>query len=99
LPIRHVETIIDLTDQEIMELSVGVKNAASLIDRAYKKPGIAVWQNNGKPAGQAISHVHFHVGGTLGEGGTNWGPVPELPLSKTEKIAKKLRAHFAVEDE
>lgn len=90
LPLRHVPTILELTDAEAAAIAVEVRNAAVLIDRAYSKPGIAVWQNNGVPAGQAISHVHFHVAGTLEGGGTEFGPVVEISVAETDEIAKKL---------
>lgn len=90
LPIRHVPTILELTNVEAAALGVEVRNAAMLIDRAYSKPGIAVWQNNGVPAGQAISHVHFHVAGTLEGGGTEFGPVEEISIAETDEIARTL---------
>ena len=90
LPLRHVPTILELTDAEAAAIAVEVRNAAVLIDRAYSKPGISVWQNNGVPAGQAISHVHFHVAGTLEGGGTEFGPVKEISVVETDEIAKKL---------
>lgn len=90
LPLRHVPTILELTDAEAASVAIAVRNAARSIDRAYSKPGIAVWQNNGVSAGQAISHVHFHVAGTLDGGGTEFGPVPELSVQETDKIAEKI---------
>lgn len=90
LPVRHVTTILELTDAEAAAVAIAVRNAAILIDREYSKPGIAVWQNNGTPAGQTISHVHFHVAGTLEGGGTEFGPVPEITIMETDEIAKKL---------
>ena len=91
LPIRHAATILDLSDLELGVVAVAVRKAAEAIDRAYAKPGIAVWQNNGVPAHQTISHVHFHVAGTLEGGGTQFGHVDELSVSQTDEIAKRLR--------
>lgn len=90
LPVRHVPTILELTDAEAAAVAIEVRDAAILIDRAYSKPGIAIWQNNGVPAGQEISHVHFHVAGTLDGGGTEFGPVEEISVAETDEIAKKL---------
>ena len=90
LPVRHVATILELTDLEASSVAIAVRDAAILIDRAYSKPGIAVWQNNGVPAGQAINHLHFHVAGTLEGGGTEFGSVEEISVAQTDEIAKKL---------
>jgi histidine triad (HIT) family protein len=92
LPIRHCETILDVTDEESPALMDEIRHAARLIDLAYQRPGIAIWQNNGIAANQTIAHLHFHVAGTLDEGGTNWGEVPELSLEETDAIAARLRA-------
>jgi len=89
--VRHVTTILDMTDAEASFLMIAIREAARIIDRAYAKPGIAVWQNNGVPAGQAISHLHFHVAGTLSAGGTERGAVEEISVADTDQIAKKLR--------
>ena len=92
IPLRHTPTILDLSDSEAASLAIAVREAARAIDSAYARPGIAVWQNNGVSAGQAISHLHFHVAGTLEAGGTNWGPVPELSVMDTDAIADRLRS-------
>jgi histidine triad (HIT) family protein len=92
VPVAHRSVITDLTDNEAKEVLIAVREAARLIDRTYHRPGIAVWQNNGVSANQTISHVHFHVAGTLDEGGTDWGEVHELSIEETDGIAERIRA-------
>lgn len=91
VPVRHAPTILDLDDAEADALMTWLRRAAAAIDRADRRPGIAVWQNNGVAAGQAIGHFHFHVAGTLPEGGTTFDEVPELDLESTEAIADRLK--------
>jgi histidine triad (HIT) family protein len=98
VPIRHRQTILDLTDEESIAPMKAIRRAAHAIDLADERPGIAIWQNNGVPANQTIAHAHFHVAGTLDGGGTAWGDVPELSLAETEAIADKLRLADASRD-
>jgi histidine triad (HIT) family protein len=98
VPSRHCETILELTDSEAAELMVTTREAARAIDVAFRRPGIAVWQNNGRAADQAIAHVHIHIAGTLDEGGTQRGPVPEGLLAEAEGVADRLRPHLRSAD-
>lgn len=72
----------------------GVVRATAAIVAAFDPEGVAVWQNNGVPATQSVPHVHFHVAGTLPEGGTNWGEVERLAIAQTDLIADRLRPHL-----
>ena len=92
LPLRHIPSILEMTDTEAGHVAIAVREAARVINHVYGKPGIAVWQNNGVPAGQAIGHLHFHVAGTLDGGGTERGSVAEMSLADTDAIATRLRA-------
>jgi histidine triad (HIT) family protein len=94
VPVRHIGTILDLVNEEATALILGVRQAARAINEAYRRTGIAVWQNNGVSANQTVSHVHFHVAGTLDRGGTDWGEVEELPLKATDAIGERLRPHL-----
>jgi len=91
-----METILDLNDREAGAVIVGIREVAAAIDKAYQRPGIAVWQNNGVAAHQAIPHVHFHVAGTLDGGGTEWGDVDELSIEETGSIADQISPHLAI---
>jgi histidine triad (HIT) family protein len=98
VPTSHRPTLLDLQADESSALMDGLVIAARIIDKAERGPGIAVWQNNGVPAHQTIPHVHFHVAGTLPEGGTDWGAVPEITVEETDKIALRLRPFLPFAD-
>lgn len=91
MPIAHRPTLLELVDSEAKELMISIRDAARAIDAAFERPGISVWQNNGIDANQQIGHLHFHVAGTLPEGGTEFGDVPELTIEETDAIAARLR--------
>lgn len=91
LPTRHAPTLLDLTRDESAELMQEIVLAARAIDAVEQRPGIALWQNNGVPADQTIPHAHFHVAGTLPQGGTDRGHVEELSVAETDRIAARLR--------
>jgi histidine triad (HIT) family protein len=90
IPIRHVPSLLHLADEDAEAMMIAVRDAALTIDRAYERPGVAVWQNNGVAAHQAIAHLHFHVAGTLPGGGTDFGVVPELTVAATDEIGRRL---------
>ncbi len=94
LPTRHARSILEVEGDEPAALMEAVMRAAGAIDRSVAPERIAVWQNNGVPAGQTIPHVHFHVAGTLPGGDTERGPVAEVGLDVTEAIAELLRPHM-----
>lgn len=91
LPVRHYPTLLEATERERHALIDTLAAAAKAIDDTFERPGIAIWQNNGVAAHQAIPHLHFHVAGTLPGGGTNFDKVPELSVARTDQIAQKLR--------
>ena len=94
IPTAHRPTVLDLVLTEHGPLMAAVSRAARAVAVLTGAEGIAVWQKNGLGNGQTIPHVHFHVAGTLPEGGTAWGPVPSLTVGETDTIADDLRPHW-----
>ncbi|TDE60450.1 HIT family protein [Nonomuraea mesophila] len=94
IPVAHRPTVMDVALAEERHLMNAVRRAARAIVAAYDPGGVAVWQNNGVPAHQTVPHVHFHVAGTLPDGGTRAGEVPRLDLDATDEIAERLSPHL-----
>lgn len=90
LPVRHYPTLLESNAPERHKIMDTLAWAASAIDAAFERPGIAVWQNNGKAAHQAIPHLHFHIAGTIPGGGTDFDDVPELSVEQTDRIAEQI---------
>lgn len=94
IPTAHRESLLDMEDDESDAVMNGVRRAARAIAVTHDPTGIAVWQNNGRPANQSIPHVHFHVAATLPGGGTNWGEVPKISVEDARRIADVLKPHL-----
>ncbi|MGA3352192.1 MAG: HIT domain-containing protein [Acidimicrobiales bacterium] len=62
LPIRHIRDLPELTDEELAELSSGVRDAAAAVRAAYKPEGMNLGVNLGRAAGAGIpAHLHVHI--------------------------------------
>ncbi|MFP4026389.1 MAG: HIT family protein [Candidatus Brocadiia bacterium] len=61
IPKRHVETLLDLTQDELHKLVFMVQRIARATTTATDADGFNVLQNNHECAGQEIPHLHFHV--------------------------------------
>ena len=94
VPVEHRVTLLDLEPVEADAIMDATVRASRAIAAAYDPAGIAVWQNNGRPAHQSVPHVHVHVAGTVPGGGTMWGDVPRSELDETEAIARRLERHL-----
>ena len=93
MPLAHRPSILDLDDAELDPLLRAVRDAARAISAAHDPAGIAIWQNNGRPAHQTVGHLHIHVAGT-NAGGANWGQVPRLDVTDTDRVADTLARHL-----
>ena len=58
---EHIETI-DLLDQKrAADVAWSIVRVARAVRRAFRAPGMNVWESNGEAAFQEVPHVHFHV--------------------------------------
>ena len=61
IPNRHVENIIDLDAELMLDLYQEAQRFAHAFIKAFGAVGLNVFQNNGVQAGQTIPHSHTHL--------------------------------------
>ncbi len=61
VPKKHAEDITKIGEEELSDSIVVVKKISGLLMEKMNAIGVNVVQNNGKHAGQLVSHIHFHV--------------------------------------
>lgn len=100
VPYRHVASIEDLTDEEMLEMGILVKIAVRAIRRVYNPHGFNIGINLGRVAGAGVEdHVHIHIVPRW-NGDTNFMPV----IAGVKVISQDVREAYkmlkpAVEEE
>jgi bis(5'-adenosyl)-triphosphatase len=61
IPKRHVETILDMNDEELHELAPLMKKLAAILMKAYGCSGVDIALQDGAAAGASVAHLHWHV--------------------------------------
>ncbi len=62
LPLRHVGTLADLSDEEGVEMWTALRHSVSALESALGPDGMNLGANLGRAAGAGIPrHVHFHA--------------------------------------
>ena len=61
IPKNHFPTLTDMSKLALANLMTVVFDVSTAMKRSLEPDGIRIQQNNGKAAGQIVSHVHFHV--------------------------------------
>lgn len=83
VPKKHAEDITKSSEDDLSDAIVAVKKISTLLIEKMNAIGVNVIQNNGKHAGQLVSHIHFHV-------------IPRYPNDNV--IITYQRAHLSEED-
>lgn len=61
LPKKHVETILELSDEALGAVFGATREVTELLKRALEPDGFTIGINHGKASGQAIEHLHIHI--------------------------------------
>jgi ATP adenylyltransferase len=101
-PVRHVPSLEELSDEEVLDLLSVVRKAIRILKAVMNPDGFNVGLNLGRQAGAGMEeHMHFHIVPRWG-GDTNFmtvlGDVRVIPEHIRETY-KKLRPLFNEENE
>jgi diadenosine tetraphosphate (Ap4A) HIT family hydrolase len=61
IPVRHAETVFDLTGDEWQATFSLLSEAKAMIDARYRPQGYNIGWNCGVVGGQEVMHAHLHV--------------------------------------
>ncbi len=61
LPKKHAEDITSMQETDLIKTMEVVKIITTKLKENMHAEGVNILQNNGRAAGQLVSHVHFHV--------------------------------------
>jgi len=61
LPLTHVETLVELPDNEIEFVFKAVKKVIEILQKSFEPEGFTIGINQKEAAGQAIKHLHIHI--------------------------------------
>ena len=91
VPRQHIETVLDLPDDELSHFFGAVKHVTEMITKTLRPDGFTLGINHGRAAGQAVDHLHFHIIPRYhNDGGTSLhGVVDNPPKESLEGIQKK----------
>ena len=61
IPKRHTESILDLSDKELREISKLMREMSAILMEAYGGTGVDLTIQDGVVAGASVAHTHMHV--------------------------------------
>ncbi len=61
IPKEPAENIFELSPEGAAAMIKTTQIVAKAVKKGLDAPGIMLFQLNGKPAGQSVPHVHFHI--------------------------------------
>ena len=95
IPKKHSVTLIDISAEDLQACILASQRIAKAVFRATGAAGLNLLQNNFRPAGQFIDHVHFHLIPRNEDDGfmTTWPKRPYAP-GELEKTLGKIKAEM-----
>ncbi len=92
IPKEHYMTILDTPEETMLRIAPLLRKIAAAVKASMKCDGINICQNNFRPAGQLVDHIHFHIIPRFeGDGLKTW-PQGEYKEGEMEETLEKLKS-------
>ena len=88
---EHFDAFADLPNEAIIDLMIKIKNFAPKIAKAVGAEAFNIGINNGKTAGQIISHAHIHIIPRFEKDGLKHWPGRKYEEKVMNALAEKIR--------
>ncbi|MAG45232.1 MAG: HIT family protein [Nanoarchaeota archaeon] len=89
IPKKHSETLDQMEEKDLKSLILTAQKIAKAISQISK--GYNLIQNNGKVAGQIVSHVHFHLIPRNKKTELNWTPSQKFSEKEIKEVTNKIK--------
>ncbi len=95
LPKAHHATLFDIPEEDLQACTSACRKVGMAIFRATNAAGLNFFQNNFRPAGQLIDHVHFHLIPRYHQDSfINSWPGKPYHQGELERVLKKIKAEI-----
>jgi histidine triad (HIT) family protein len=92
IPKEPAENIFELSPEGAAAMTKTTQKVAKAVKKGLNTPGIMISQLNGRPAGQSVFHVHFHIIPRTGGADFRLHAREMEKPEKLKEIAEKIRA-------
>ena len=93
VPKAHYDTLFDIASEDLVACVAVAQRVAGAVLKGTSAGGLNFFQNNFRPAGQLIDHIHFHLIPRRPHDGflTSW-PGKPYQQGEMERVLKKIKA-------
>ena len=97
IPNRHVVTVFDMTPPEWSAVAIEAQRLAAAACAAYGAPGVNIFHNTGRSAGQSVAHVHVVPRRADDHGPAIFGEAhfDSVPVAERFAVAKRIREQLS----
>ena len=93
---KHYDPVTETPDEILTKLHLTAKRIAQAQMNGLAADGVNIMQNNGKAAGQEVTHIHVHVIPRFNEDGHhwNWNVKTYEETDEMADLASKMLCHL-----